>query len=401
MNPTALNTLRKKVDRALAAQAEGSGFEGSQPYGDCEPSNPQTENNEFAISGFQGSQSHRVVGTANPQKPQADPEATDWMPIEEAFQHPELLLPPERLSWLAWRGRSSLLIGNPKAGKSTVASADAMRAVDHGLKVLYVSIDEAEADVVRRFKGYTNSISLHGNLSILRPGTNLTEWAQLDVMVKAVKADIIYLDSWDKIVGKLEDDVPEGWKMGAWRTITDKLNDLARQNSCGVVMFIHTKKSDETVYAGSGQIAAAVDMTIVMTSAGDDLRRLEFAGRYIVPEMLVEWNSPKRGGDGSCSAVDAAEKNLTDDEEDVLRFLAATPATKKLILASKDLKPQKLDRIITDFKKRGWIDGAITGQGQNQSWTYNINAKGQNELDIFDGKVPSPSTNPIHVLLGG
>jgi hypothetical protein len=237
--------------------------------------------------------------------------------------------------------------------------------------------------------------------SILRPGTNLTEWAQLDAMVKAVKADIIYLDSWDTIVGKLEDDVPEGWKMGAWRTITDKLNDLARQNNCGVVMFIHTKKSDETVYAGSGQIAAAIDMTIVMTSAGDELRRLEFAGRYIVPEMVVKWHSPKRGGDGSCSAVDTAEKTLTDDEEGVLRFLAATPASKRLILASKDIKPQKLDRIITDFKKRGWIDGVITGQGQNQSWTYNINTKGQTELDIYDGKVASPTANPINALLGG
>ena len=305
-----------------------------------------------------------------------------FITLEEAFKNPEYLKEPEKVSpWLCWRGRTSLFVGEPAGGKSWIACGDALEAVRNGKKVLYVNIDEPPSDLIRRFKKYGDPRLLK-MVKLFMPMEGDLEWGPLIEEIKEFKPDVVYLDSWEKIVGQLNEGViPEMHQNAIWRRITDQFVMLSRNYDLGLCVLIHTTKSNKMMFSGNQQIMAAVDISINIVEVSKSKRKLLYGKRIVRDPVVLEW---MRNTDGSMR--EAAEAD--DDQEAmnwILEKLEAGDLSIKELVDESNSGPQYTEytikrKTIPTLKKEGLVE--TTGRGYNTK--FKITQPGKNKLKEND-----------------
>ena len=240
-----------------------------------------------------------------------------WPTLRDLSENPELLKPPRPiLERFLWDGRCTLFVAPDKAGKSTIAGhgTAAISRGDGSLwfgdqveqsNVIVVAPDEALGDTVRRL------VDLNADLDrvrvlYLRPPDLLQ---RLDEVLEAHLAHVIVdsLSEWARLVcGK----APEDGDASGWGSVVRPLVEMVcRKHGRGLLLLHHPRKSDGT-YRGSGEIAAAVDCLIEMTTAsnGEDptLRRLRGRARWPVEDWSLRMvDGQYELGDGGPVSLEA------------------------------------------------------------------------------------------------
>ena len=174
-------------------------------------------------------------------------------------------------------GGVSLIVGHPKAGKSTLARVMAVEVAGYGhgrflgrdckdfARVLYYSPDEAPQMTVQHMRG------------ILPADANRVEFVQsgnLDDL-----GDILYENDYRLLVvdtlGRLfaAERFPDGDSYMAWQTHLDEVRQIASGSECHICMLHHARKSggDRSLSVlGSAAIAGSADTVISLMVTEDD-----------------------------------------------------------------------------------------------------------------------------------
>ena len=295
----------------------------------------------------------------------------------EAFNNPEYLKEPQWVSpWLCQEGRTTLFIGEPSAAKSWISTYDAAQASDQNDKrILYINIDEPPSDLIRRFKKFNQQDKLKTQVAILNPATMNLDWEILFEAIESHKPDIIYFDSWDKLVGMLNNGkIPHSHENTKWREIIDQFTLMATKYNVALCILIHTTKSDKKQFSGNQQILAAVDISVVVSKTGPLVRTLEYGKRVVRDPVQLEWQKDADGG----------QKELftgkLDCKDWMLKFMddGLDHKTPSLITAGRVFHHTK--NSIEDAKKALEIDGFIERSTVNKHVTYKITTEGRTEL---------------------
>ena len=211
-------------------------------------------------------------------------------------------LPP--LDWLVQDllpvGGISLLIGHPKAGKSTLARTLAAevagyghghflgREVLHTGRVLYCSPDEAPQMTVQHFRG----IIPHDAEGLdFAPRADL---AQLGKLAEAGRHKLMVVDTLGRLFAGSR--FPEGGDYMAWQEHLSAVRQVATDTGCHVCLLHHARKSAGNRALdslGSQAIAGTADCVISLQVA-------EEAGRF--PRFV--WSTNRAG-------VDLSRQKLT------------------------------------------------------------------------------------------
>lgn len=249
--------------------------------------------------------------------------------LRELLDRPELLLPPASvIPRLAWRGRTTGLVGPDKSGKSTLSghAVAALTTKGHWLgetmekgRAVIVAPDEAVGDTVRRL----NEAGAHPDrtqILILRPPDLLRE---LNALLTEWPADLIIVDSLAEWARMMLGRAPEDGDSSGWGAVVRPLVQVSRDHDCATILLHHPRRSDGQ-YRGSGEIAAAVDclLEITMPQNGEDptLRRFRGRARWPLEEfsLRLHENEYVMGGGG-----------LLSIEARILMDLAVYPGTSR------------------------------------------------------------------------
>jgi len=209
-----------------------------------------------------------------------------FVSLEELAKNPELLQPPKEIvPRLAWKGRTTGLVGGDKSGKSTLMGY-AVASVTNGAsflqracqvgRVLIVAPDEAVGDTVQR---------------LLRWGADPTKVRLLTMQPQKIldyirdemdkyPPDLLIIDSLAEWARLAEGRAPEDGDAAGWGSVIRPLVQLSRDYNCATVLLHHSRRSDGQ-YRGSGEIAAALDCLIEMRPGGaeEDPTTRKFSGR--------------------------------------------------------------------------------------------------------------------------
>jgi hypothetical protein len=211
--------------------------------------------------------------------------------LAEYLINPDLLRLPEAVvPRLAWRGRTTLLAGREKGGKSTIAglAAAAKSAgrifLDERLepgRVLWVAVEEHPGDYMRRFVDAGADPELVV-LSRLPGGL-----ASLPEIVAEVRPTLTVLDTLFAAALPMLKDIGD---TTGWQAAMNQLTRAARDSDTAVLALHHARKSDGT-YRDSTAIAAGVDMVIEMHQIADapTRRLLKPKGRWMLGDYAVEY----------------------------------------------------------------------------------------------------------------
>ena len=217
------------------------------------------------------------------------------------------LVPPVVLPQLAWRGCVSLLSANSKTGKTSLVM-QAVAAMLNGEKFMgspcgtgrIAVIEEMGLPLLKRWLVDNGVDPNHEGVDLLQPCTV----ADLVHYVDLRKPAIIIIDTLISLAaanGKDENSSNEMRVLGL----------ALRQAGAATLLVHHTKKDNQHVFRGSGDIQANPDMTIVMTKAASRTkfdsgparpeetmrpgqRRLTYRGRWTQEEAMMSWNAPAR-----------------------------------------------------------------------------------------------------------
>jgi hypothetical protein len=213
--------------------------------------------------------------------------------LQELIQHPALLRPPPVvLPRLAYAGRSTLLAGREKSGKSTLLGQAAaclttgQSFLDEPLapgNVLWLCLDEPKGDLVRRLVGYG---ATEGVVSCEeRPSFPELEDAINEYMVRLVVVDALM-----NFASGL---VQTPSQPTEWVPIFEGLNGILRRTGAAAVITHHTDKAGRG-YADSRQIGASVDLILEMTKHDTDktVRKVAAAGRVRVSDFSMRYVEP-------------------------------------------------------------------------------------------------------------
>lgn len=213
----------------------------------------------------------------------------------ELARDPDLIkAPPSLTPWLAWRGELVMLVGREKlAGKSTLAASDAAGALRAGLTVLWVTAEESQNRVVKRFLDLGLDAAQLARLILLRRWPR--GWEEVEGVIGRRCPDVIYVDSVTSFLMAVDGEVPQTSETEAWQARMLRFKAWATRNAdhtAGVCALRHGTKADGS-YAGSVGIGAGCDTIITMRDLTADLgptyRRLEIIGRWGIPARTVRW----------------------------------------------------------------------------------------------------------------
>lgn len=232
------------------------------------------------------------------QRPARHP--ADSLPLDvtalELANNPALLQVPASLSpWLVWRGEYNILVGREKlAGKSTLAGSDAVAALKAGLVVLWLTAEESQNRVVKRFADLQAPL---GKLILLRRWPQ--SWDEVEAVIRRRKPDAIYVDSQSSFLFAVDGEVPQTSELEKWQAKGLRFkswSQLVPAHLAGVCVLVHAKKGDGT-YAGSVGIGAAADTIITMRDVDKHptARRLEMKGRWGFPSEVVRYVDDVQG----------------------------------------------------------------------------------------------------------
>lgn len=221
----------------------------------------------------------------------------NWPLLRDLLERPELLEPPEEvLCGLAWKGRTTLLSGADKLGKSTYASHGATAITRGGWwqgqrvkqgRAILCAPDEALGDSVRRLHELGADADRLRILHV-RPPDLL---GSLRALLEQWPADLVVVDSlaeWARIV---RGSAPEDGDAAGWGLVVRPLVQLTRDFPGAALLLLHHPRRSDGQYRGSGEIAAAVDCLLEMTppQSGEDatVRRIRGRARWPIQPYSV------------------------------------------------------------------------------------------------------------------
>ena len=296
--------------------------------------------------------SHGVPETATAAEQPAGPR-TPFLSLRELLQRPELLRPPEAvIPRLAWRGRTTLLAGPDKSGKSTLMAHAAARLTTGHVwldamlrrgRVLWCGLEEAVGDAVLRFRGLVadpDAVELY-----FEQPDDLLE--TLRARLREQPADLLLVDSLAEYARVQLGASPEEGDSSGWGRVVRPLVALGREAGCAVVLLHHVTKAGG-VYRGSTEIAAAVDalweMSLPRDGEDPTLRRFKGRARWPVEEWTVRMTDGRfaLGGGGPLPL-----------EAQILLDVAQHPGTSRNALhgrlrGRKDANLRTVTRLLTD-----------------------------------------------------
>jgi hypothetical protein len=187
--------------------------------------------------------------------------------LADLLLHPELLAPPEPVAApLLYAGRVTLLSGREKSGKTTLA-ANAAAAITTGTEflgarvvcgsVLWISLDEALGDTVRRFD------ALGADPHLLHLVTEVPSPARLHATLTATAYRLAVIDTLNELalgvsLNKSDQILP----------ILRPIVDVIRATNTACVIIGHAGKSSGA-YLGSSTIGGAVDAALTLKRVGE------------------------------------------------------------------------------------------------------------------------------------
>jgi len=252
--------------------------------------------------------------------------------------------PDETYSWLvAERLPSSglsVLVGKPKAGKSTAARCLAV-AVARGEPwlefetkqgpVLYLGLEEKRSEVRRHFRmlGATATDPIH--VYIAR--APLDGLAQLRKAMLEYRPALVIIDPLFRFTR-----VPDGNDYATMTAALEPIIELARETQAHLLLVHHGGKGDRTgldSVLGSTAIAGSVD-TVLLLRRTDRHRLLSTEQRYgdALEEFVVAWDSETHQISAGLPRVKA---DAQDAEPGILAFLADHPSvTEDTVLEAVD-----------------------------------------------------------------
>lgn len=254
----------------------------------------------------------------------ASPEHSDGLrSAQEILEDPEARRrPPTAADLLVWRGLVTLLVSQPKDGKSTLLRWAVARrsqglgvwrneeAVDGSLRTLYLG-EERPVDIASDLYSMGADLDrVHVRDMRRHPGDRLS---MLEYDVEAVQPDIIVIDTLSTYIATIEMDP---WKSTAWGPVLNPISAVAQGVNAGVLIIHHARKSDGRA-RDSGAIEASVDVILEMgrdPDEGDNVRRVKSRARSAAPSKGFKYLFTDHGAphlellDGSLSLEERVQE---------------------------------------------------------------------------------------------
>lgn len=307
--------------------------------------------------------------------------------IEDAFQMPELLVRPTKTSpWLTYRSKFTLLIGAEKLGKSVIACGDALEAIKMGMRVVYITVDEFIGDLIIRWHDYDDPSIKGEKLAVLNTDTDEISYDFLDAIIEQLKPDIIYMDSFTKIIPQMEEkEIPDDGDGNKWRMIIDKFTKLVRKHEFAMCFLIHTPGNNPRKAFGSIQIQAGADVLVYVEEKSARERKLIYKGRIPRDPVTLEWMKE----DGGHMREVVGGKTIDDWLLNLLN--SGTDYNREEIIAEGEQighSKKKIEETRRNLITAGKVEEAYpAGQGRRGKATYNLTDEGRNIVNAIT--VPS------------
>ena len=212
--------------------------------------------------------------------------------LAELLADPTLTDPPKAVvPRLAWQGRTTLLAGREKEGKSTVMGC-AAACVSAGARfldgcclrgpVLWVGLEEHLSDIAGRFQRFgADPAKVFITDRLAKPVEELEAAAQ------QLQPALIVVDT---LAAFVEEMVEDANKSAAWTPVMLRFSRLAHDSGAAVALLHHARKSDGS-YRDSTAIGAGVDVILEMRAASGDstIRHLKAKGRFAVENSSIRF----------------------------------------------------------------------------------------------------------------
>lgn len=218
--------------------------------------------------------------------------------LSDDYQPEELNMVGE---YFSWRKRITLLVGREKSsGKSTLCTFEAMAALRKGHRVLWISPDEPQDDILYRFikagiQPYADNCIIAGDMNVP------IEWEELGHFIADTRPDLIILDSIHSLLPILNraGKVPDASETHEWQKLVSCLRPLAIKLDAAVIWIHHANKATGTS-TGSVGITAGVDAIVTVWPCGKqkpNRRKLVYLGRRVGVHLncAVDYLDEERG----------------------------------------------------------------------------------------------------------
>jgi len=243
--------------------------------------------------------------------------------------------------YISWPGRITLLVGREKqAGKSTIATYEAVQALKKGKRVYWLTPEESIQDVLLRFKAYLgDATEFESNLFIPTLDRMPCTWNEIVFDLIKYKPDMVVLDSVHSVLARIDPKTPDSSDTSRWHYLVSYLRPLVICKNIALIWIHHANKQSNTAI-GSVGITAAVDEVITVTMPYGEgptsrLRTLSYIGRrtnalmnttlnYVGPPngYLVHTNDLSRVPPPSHLPVEEGMKNLKISKKAVAQYAA-------------------------------------------------------------------------------
>lgn len=248
---------------------------------------------------------------------------------------PELLaLPFMILPFFAALGRVTMLAAREKLGKSTVA-AFLIAKLSSGdelwdnwrlppTRCLWVGLEEAKADAVRRFSDMGANCS---NIRLLDQLPASAPLEQLAAEIHHFEAKVVVIDSLAALATSIDDEN----NAKGWTAFLRELTAIARKLDVAIVVLHHANKATGK-YRGSSAIGAAMDMIIEMEATEESSPNRQFTarGRWPAEPFELTYRPQERSFDLTAGGMSAGDEQArTELESRIIDLVAAKRGTTK------------------------------------------------------------------------
>ena len=203
--------------------------------------------------------------------------------LEGAGEYPDVVLPG-----LAWKGMLSMLVADAKSGKSTLLS-QGIASMLQGRAFLQQRCAPGRVAVVEEMAlpFFWTWLQRYG----------CTDDVDLDLIGACRLADLLsYIDERQPTLLVIDTLIALAANNQKGENNSNEMRELSgalQRRGVACLILHHTKKSDATLYRGSGDILAAQDMSITMRAMGDR-RELSYLGRWTQEKALLDWRPDTR-----------------------------------------------------------------------------------------------------------
>jgi hypothetical protein len=209
-----------------------------------------------------------------------------WM-LSELAENPDLLMRGERLTptGMGRRGELTLIAGLPKQGKSRFCAWEASVCSCEGIKVLWVSFEEALPRLVSRFMECGADL---GNVGIAHYPASLERIAEL---IDEMEAEVIYIDSGASYIGNTLGKIPDNSQSTEWQVIYNAVQRVADEKEVAIIVLVHSPNAQPGEVRGSNGATAAADSIWKMRgSVASRKRTFNVVGRWDNEKLAYESN---------------------------------------------------------------------------------------------------------------